>query len=121
MSSGKFTKAVYEADGGTFHRIRVQPETLSTTPANPSSNGTVNSPFAAIVSANSKKKGVLIPRHLNISRTIASSDPDYNTLITNKLAVLTKAVYTTLSARATITYLGQTWDINSAIGERINR
>lgn len=61
MSEGGFVTSIYEANAGTFHNVRVQPETLAATiggTANAAPAGPVDSPFWCKVSKGATEYGL---------------------------------------------------------------
>lgn len=107
MSAGVFTRSIYEADNGDFHPVRVQPETLSLTfgqTANAAGAGPIDNPVSAKVSNGNRSFGVK-PRSVTIVFE-ANAPAGYKLNSYIRVPVLTPALYNTIAAGDTATYLG---------------
>lgn len=108
MSAGPFQTGVYQADGGDFHRIRVQPETLALvidSNTNDEASGTINSDFAAQSSRSRRSYGL----HARVVRIKFTGDvPEgYKPESPIQLPWLVPGTYASLRAGQTGSYLGQ--------------
>lgn len=120
MSAGAFLRAIYESDAGTFHPIRVQPETVALViegVTNTVPGGPINSPISARVGGSRRGIGLK-------ARTVTVEIPGggatgyiENAKIT--LPVLDPATYLALAPNQTGTYLGQTATVLYKTPERV--
>lgn len=109
MSSGRFTRSVYESDRGTKHAIRVQPETLTASfspgGANGAASGTATSPGSAKVSGSKRSVGVSA-RLVRLQFTGAAPD-GYAPNAVLQIPVLQPSVFNAIEINnSTASYLG---------------
>lgn len=121
MSSGKFLRSKYEADDGTIHGIRVQPETTQMTPANAPPAGAINANGRAKVSGSRRSIG-LHARGVVLGITYPVNAPNNQDLEYTKkvfLPILKPETFLSNGFRqdAQVTYLGETWTIIDRVPE----
>lgn len=112
MSAGTFVREIYESNSGSFHAIRVQPETTlltDGTTVNDGGAGPIDSPLRAKVSRTSREYG-LRPRNITFEFDDGEAPVGYENRAQIRLAVLTPAAYQAYTAAPNIslTYLGGT-------------
>lgn len=110
MSAGGFTTTIYEANAGTFHNMRVQPETLAATiggTANAAAAGPVDSPFFAKVSKASTEYG-LAPRFGVIRWDDDSAPTGYLESGTVAIPIMTRTLFDAASIGDAVAYNGGT-------------
>lgn len=120
MSQGRFSEEIYEANAGTFHTIRVQPETLALTidgTANTPGAGPVDSPMRASVSKSNSSYG-LKARKITFSWT-GTPPANYDDRGRNGIPILTPALYDAVLPGSTGTYLGAAINNIRLLPERI--
>lgn len=115
MSAGKFENSRYEADAGTIHPIRIQPETAAAL-GNTAPTGAITSSISAVVSLTRRQKG-LRPRYVSVKFTGALPD-GYEAGTIYKIPILAKATYDGLNVGGTGNYLGNPVQIVGKEGER---
>lgn len=122
MSAGKFnTDAKYQADGGSIHPIRVQPETVLASfdaTVNSVPAAAVDSDFAAKVSRGNRGYG-LKPRSVTIRWTGVVPD-GYDPDGTVTFPVLQPAAYNAINKSTVITYNGGTGKMVYKSPERLS-
>ena len=107
MSAGEFTDALYQADSGEIHPIRVQPETLLFTSggtANAAPAGPATSDISAKVGKTAREIG-LGPRHLTFKFDAGQAPTGYEDRGTIRIPVLTTAAFTAYVRGNAATYL----------------
>lgn len=108
MSAGAYVRSRYEADAGTIHPIRVQPETLAMTlggSTNAAPAGTVTSPISARVSGGRRQIG-LTARKVTIAFVPGDVPAGYLEGSSYQLPWLDPTTFDALAAGATGIYLG---------------
>ena len=120
MSSGVFTRSIYEADNGDFHPIRVQDTTISLafgSTTNAAGDGPIDNPVSAKVSNGNRAFGVK-PRSVTI--TFESAPPSgYKSNAYIRVPILTPDVYNAINTGDTCTYLGSTGTVAGKNPERV--
>lgn len=106
MSSGRFSRTLYEANAGTFHNIRVQPETIiAGTNAAPAGPVTPNAVSAKV--SKGKREFGLGARTVTIAWANPDAPPEgYAQNSSIRLPILTPAAWEALSLGATFQYAG---------------
>lgn len=106
MSSGAFSLSKYEADDGTIHPIRIQPETIIAN-FNAAPTGATTSGIRAKVSGSRRTYGVHA-RLVRLTWTDPAQVPDgYKVGGTIALPILTAARYAAIKVGDATTYLGK--------------
>lgn len=117
MSAGGFTTAVYEANAGTFHNVRLQPETLAATiggTANAAPAGPVDSPFWCKVSKGATEYG-LGPRFGVIGWNDGAAPTGYKESENVAIPILDPALFIAANIGDAVTYNGGT---GTLVGKR---
>lgn len=115
MSAGKFISSKYSTDAGVVHRIRIQPETVTSVNTVPS--GSVTGLTSAYARKGNRRYGVG-------ARTITikwnNTIPDgYDSTSSLVIPILQKTVFDGLSLGGAFTYLGVEGSIIGKANERI--
>lgn len=121
MSAGAFTTSRYEANAGTIHNIRVQPETLTATfdgTTNAAPAGAVDSAFWAKCSKGNTEYG-LRPRSIVIAWDAGAAPTGYLETDTIPIPVMTPAVFAGASIGDAISYLGGTGTVSAKRAENL--
>lgn len=120
MSSGRFTRSKYEADDGTIHPIRLQPETLEANiggGANSPPSADTDTDLSAKVSRGARAFG-LRPRFVTAVWT-ETPPSGYDDRTPIRLPILTEARYDAINVNGTGTYLGSSITVISKTRESI--
>lgn len=107
MSQGRFVRSRYQADIGTIHNIRVQPETLEANLGggiNSAPTGAVDSPISARSSQSTRAVG-LRPRLVTLA-WVDDPPEGYDDRGTLRVPILTPARYQAIVIGSTGTYQG---------------
>lgn len=118
MSAGAFLNSIYEANTGSFHPLRVQPETLQLVingVTNAAPAGPIDNRQRAQVSKNNRSSG-LKARKVNV-RFTGAVPAGYATGEIYSLAVPDPAVYNGIVEFQTGTYLGEAIEVVSVSPE----
>lgn len=116
MSTGKFTRSRYEADGGVIYPIRIQPETIIGT-FNPAPAGAVNGNITVRVGGSRRQYGILA-RTVRLKWT--GTVPDgYDPAGVLTIPVLTPGAYNDISAGQQVTYQGGQAEVIGKSPERV--
>jgi hypothetical protein len=124
MSAGAFVREIYEADSGSFHAIRCQPETTlltDGTTVNDGGAGPIDSTQPAKITRSSREYG-LKPRTITFEFDDGQAPTGYENRAQVTLPVLTPAAYAAYTAapRIALTYLGGTGIVVNQANEDIN-
>lgn len=125
MSAGAFLQnSIYESNRGTFHAIRVQPETellTDGTVVNDSAAGPIDSALRAKVSRTSREYG-LRPRTITFRFDPGQEPEDHAEGSTVRLPILTPEAFDTYTAtpQYPLTYKGGTGVVVGNSGEDFN-
>lgn len=119
MSSGRFTRTVYESDTNEIHPIRLQPETVAATiggAANAAPTGAATSDISADVSRGARELG-LRPRFISGTWEEGGAPAGYDERTPVRIPILTQSLFDAASVNGTGTYLGSTFTIVSKTPE----
>lgn len=124
MSNGRFARAKYEDDNGGIHGVRVQPETMATTPGNPEPTGAVNENGRAKVGGSRRTLG-LHCRGVVLGVDYPVNAPGGQDLVYTKKVFLPILRLETFLGngfkdQAQVSYLGETWTVIDRVPERWN-
>lgn len=106
MSAGAFVRSKYEANDGTIHPIKIQPETLAANlgGANAAPAADTDSDISARVTGGNRELG-LRARSVSIKFTAAAPD-GYKADQVYRIPILTPARWDSITTNTTGTYLG---------------
>lgn len=120
MSAGTFSREIYESDAGTFHNIRVQPETLTFAlgaNTNEGGAGPVDSPMSAKVSNGNRAYG-LKPRSVTVVFE-ANQPAGYKLNSPIRVPILKPDLYNAIVTGNSVSYLGSTATVIGKSPERV--
>lgn len=120
MSNGRFARTKYQADDGTIHFCRAQPESMTTSPANAAPAGSINAKGQAKVSGSRRTLG-LHTRGVVIGIEYPVNAPGQDLVYTKKtfIPILTPETYNSgaFQEGQSITYLSETWVVIDQVPE----
>lgn len=122
MSNGRFARAKYEDDNGGIHAVRVQPETMSTTPSNAEPSGAVNQNGQAKVGGSRRTIG-LHCRGVVLGIDYPVNAPNGQDLVYTKkvfLPILKSETFlgNGFKDNAVVSYLGENWKVIDRVPEK---
>jgi hypothetical protein len=124
MSNGRFARSKYQADDNSIHYCRVQPETMTTTPANSAPTGEINANGQAKVSGSRRTIG-LHCRGVILGIEYPVNAPNSQDLVYTKkvfIPILKPETYLAdgFKEGRTVAYLGENWKVISQVPEKWN-
>lgn len=120
MSSGRFVRSRYEADNGTIHPIRLQPETLEANiggGANAAPSASTDTDLSAKVSRGGRAFG-LRPRFVTVVWS-GEAPSGYDDRTPLRIPILTESRFDAINVNSTGTYLGASVTVISKTPESI--